>query len=162
MSDTERNSEERTEIGPWERTVGEMREIARQYREDGWEVVAVRAGDTAPESPEVGESERFGFVHTVPNAVASDVRSVLDGDVDGSAIHRRSLGSTLFFVTEITDATTRRALLLAGAVDTGVAEELETAARERGELYTHVQLLDWTHLGTVRHDDPSAFFPESS
>jgi hypothetical protein len=28
-----------------------------------------------------------------------------------------------------------------------------------GELHSHVQLLDWTHLGSFRHDDPAAFFP---
>lgn len=35
----------------------------------------------------------------------------------------------------------------------------EYAVRNAGELHTHVQLLDWTHLGSFRHDDPAAFLP---
>ncbi len=51
------------------------------------------------------------------------------------------------------------AILLAGTVDTTAADPLVEAAAERGELRTHVQLLDGTHLGSFEHDDPSLFFP---
>ncbi|PSP87531.1 hypothetical protein BRC78_06495, partial [Halobacteriales archaeon QH_8_68_33] len=68
-------------------------------------------------------------------------------------------GDTLFLVTEVADTDAERAVYLAGAVDLGVAGDLRETAAEAGELHSHVQLLDWTHLGSFRHDDPAAFFP---
>lgn len=162
MDDLDNTPAGRRTVEPWERTIDEMREIAQRHRDEGWDAVAVQAGDVAPEPPSVGNSDRFGLVYTVPNAVAEDVSSVLAGDIDSYAVHRRQLGSTVFFVTEITESAARRVLLLAGGVDARNAEDLAATARERGEMYTHVQLLDWTKLGSVRHDNPSAFFPEES
>lgn len=145
----------------WTRTVEEMRAMAARLGDAGWEVTTVRAGDTAPEPPGAGETDRFGLVFTVPGEAEGGVRSVLRGsNVEEFAVHRRVVGSTMFLVTEFRDPGTEAVLFVAGAVDLDDAAELETAARERGEMYTHVQLLDWTHLGSVRHDDPGAFFPD--
>ncbi|MFB6296158.1 MAG: hypothetical protein ABEH66_04860 [Halobacteriales archaeon] len=157
------SAEENTpeDAGEWTQTVAEMRELAAEREAAGWTVETVRAGDTAPEPPELGESGRFGLVHTVPGSAEAGVRSVLqDGVVEEYAVHRRTAGSTRFLVTELRDPDAKRVLLVAGAVDLDDASDLAAAARERGTMYTHVQLLDWTHLGTVRHDDPAAFFPD--
>ncbi|MFB6218708.1 MAG: hypothetical protein ABEH77_05945 [Halobacteriaceae archaeon] len=143
----------------WERTVSEMQTAAARLEEAGWTVETVRAGDTAPEPPEAGEADRFGLVHTVPGSAAAAVRSVLGDDVEEYTLYRRTVGSTTFLVTELRAPGSRRALLVAGAVDRDDAAALREAASERGEMYTHLQLLDWTHLGSVRHDDPAAFFP---
>jgi len=48
-----------------------------------------------------------------------------------------------------------------GAFDASAAEALRTAARDAGAMYSLVQLLDWTHLGSFRHDDPDAFFGDA-
>ena len=146
--------------GAWERTVTEMRELAADREADGWETVTVRAGDTAPEPPDAGESDRFGFVYTVPGSAADSFRAVYDaGEFDSYTVYRRRAGETLFLVTEVADTDAKRAVFLAGAVDLGVAGDLRETAVEAGELHSHVQLLDWTHLGSFRHDDPAAFFP---
>jgi len=146
--------------GAWERTVTEMRELAADREADGWETVTVRAGDTAPEPPEAGESDRFGFVYTVPGSAADPFRAVYEaGQFDSYTVYRRRAGDTLFLVTEVADTDAERAVYLAGAVDLGVAGDLRETAAEAGELHSHVQLLDWTHLGSFRHDDPAAFFP---
>jgi len=145
----------------WSRTVLEMRELATELEAAGLEVTAIRAGNTAPVPPESGETERFGLVHTVSGENEAAVRAVLEeATVEEYAVHRRSLCSMTFTVTQLTAPTAGRALLIAGVIETDEATELREAASERGEMYTHVQLLDWTHLGSVRHDDPSAFFPE--
>jgi len=146
--------------GAWERTVTEMRELAADREAEGWETVTVRAGDTAPEPPDAGESDRFGFVYTVPGSAADSFRAVYEaGEFDSYTVYRRQAGDTLFLVTEVVDTDAERAVFLAGAVDLGVAGDLREAAVEAGELHSHVQLLDWTHLGSFRHDDPAAFFP---
>ncbi|MFC7081917.1 DUF7529 family protein [Halorussus caseinilyticus] len=40
------------------------------------------------------------------------------------------------------------------------APGLVKTALEEDEMYTHVQKLDKTHLGSFRHDDVEKFFPE--
>jgi hypothetical protein len=117
------------------------------------------AADTTPEPPGVGGSERFGLVYTVPDDAADEFRAVVAaGSFDRFAVHRRRLGDTQFLVTEVADPEARVAVLVAGAFDRSAAEPLEVAAREAGAMYGRVQLLDWTHLGSFRHDDPAAFF----
>lgn len=145
----------------WGRTVREMQELATRLEAEGLEVTVVRAGNTAPVPPEAGDSTRFGLVYTVPGENEAGVRAVLqDATVEEYTIHRRSLSSTIFIVTQFRAPAADRALLIAGVIEADETDELREAASERGEMYTHIQLLDWTHLGSVRHDDPTAFFPE--
>jgi hypothetical protein len=44
------------------------------------------------------------------------------------------------------------AILLAGAVENGDVGAVRRAAEREGAMYSHVQLLDYTHLGSFRHD----------
>ncbi|MEF8827426.1 MAG: hypothetical protein V5A49_00215 [Haloarcula sp.] len=151
--------EEAETLGPWEQTLDDMRDVASQRATEGWETITVQAGDTAPEPPSAGESNRFGLVYTVPNDSAEGVRSFSESaSVDGYTVYRRKAGSKLFLVTEISDSDARIALFVAGVVDLDVADDLVTAAANAGETYTHIRLLDSTQLGSFRHDDPSAFF----
>lgn len=152
-------NETATTAGPWEQTLADMDDLASQRTADGWDTITVQAGDTAPEPPVAGESDRFGLVYTVPNGSADAVRAFWEtGSVDGYTVYRQKAGSKLFLVTELTDSASQTVLFIAGVVELDVADELIAAAADAGEMYTHVQLLDWTHLGSVRHDDPSAFF----
>jgi L-rhamnose mutarotase len=159
MSDAPNDVEEEANV--WEQAVGEMRELAAERAADGWETVTVHAGETTPEPPSEGDSDRFGIVYTIPDNVAEEVRSVVENaSVDEYTVYRRNLGSTLFLVTEFADSDAEVALFVAGAVNLQFADELFAAATERGEMYSHLQLLDWTQLASFRHDDPSAFIPE--
>lgn len=149
------------ESNGWGRTLEAATEMAEQLRTDGWEVVTVRAAHAAPEAPADGESDRFGFVYVAQGEVAEDLRAAVeDGAFDGYELFTSREGSDLFTVTRVTDADERRAVLLVGTIDLSRAGELATAARERGEMYSHVELLDGTHLGSFRHDDAAPFFPE--
>jgi hypothetical protein len=144
----------------WQRTLADLDRLAGRRRADGFDVVTVRAADTTPEPPAAGDSDRFGLVYTAPNDVADDFRAAFRaGTFDRYTVHRRELGATQFLVTELSDAANSRVILLAGAFERSAAAALRTAARDAGVMYSHVQLLDWTHLGTFRHDDPTAFFP---
>lgn len=128
---------------------------------DGWDVVTVRAGHVAPEPPSHGEIDRFGFVYLAQGADEAALRSAFDaGDFESYQVFSHRTGSNLYAITRLTDPDRSLAVLLVGAVNLTHAAELATAAHERGEMYSHVQLLDGTHLGSVHHDDPAHFLPE--
>lgn len=144
----------------WARTLEAATEMADTLRADGWEVVTVRAAHVAPEPPSHGDTDRFGFVYLAQGEVAEAFEAaVAEGAFDGYEVFNRRQGSDLFTLTRVTDADRRLAVLLVGAVDLSHAGELAATARDRGEMYSHVRLLDGTHLGSFRHDDPAPFLP---
>lgn len=144
----------------WQRTLAELRRLEAELEADGWQVAAVPAGHIAPEPPGAGETERFGLVHVVPGDEAEAFRDAFDGGTFGEyEVFRRRVGHRLFLLTKLTAPDQQVAILLAGSVDRTQADALIEAAADRGEVYTHVQLLDGTHLGSFKHDDPSLFFP---
>lgn len=150
------------ESGAWERTIEEMHALADERAEEGWTTDAVIAVDTAPKPPDAGERDRFGLIYTVGGDDADAVRAAHDGGLDRYTVYRRQVGDRLFLVTELQDTDAERALFVAGAVDMTVAGDLVATADERGELYSHLRLLDGTDLASVRHDDPGDFFPSLS
>ena len=145
----------------WGRTLETATEMAAELRSEGWSVETVRAAHVAPEPPSHGETDRFGFVYLAQGEVADDVRAaVAEGEFDGYELFTHRDGSDLYAVTRLTDRDRDLAVLLVGAIDLTTAGELAAVARDRGEMYSHVQLVDGTHLATFRHDDADPFFPE--
>lgn len=145
--------------GAWKRTLAELRSMAAELEDDGWHVAPVAAGHVAPVSPEAGESDRFGLVHVVPGDEGADFEAAFEaGTFAEYEVFRRRLGARLYLLTKLLAPDERVAILLAGSVDLTQADALVEAADERGELYTHVQRLDGTHLGSFHHGDPSLFF----
>lgn len=147
----------------WARTLESANEMTDSLREEGWRVVTVRAAHVAPEPPEAGDSDRFGFVYVAPGDVADEFEAAIeDAEFDAYTVFNRREGNDLYTLTRMTDSDERIAVLLVGGVALDHGEELAAAARERGEMYSHVQLLDGTHLGSFHHDDPAPFFPEET
>lgn len=143
----------------WARTIEEMNDLAERLAADGWDVVATPAGHVAPESPSSGDSDRFGFVFVVPGDEEDAFRDAFEtGEFGEYQVFRRRVGNHLYLVVQFTDPDAEIAILLAGGVDMTEAQGMIDAARDRGEMYTHVQLLDWTHLGSFRHEDFETFF----
>lgn len=145
----------------WARTLETANEMAAELREDGWEVVTVRAGHVGSALPEDGDSDQFGFVYLAPGDVADPLADLIDrGTFESYRVFSRRAGSDLFVLTRVTDPDRRLATLLVGTVNLAHAEPLASLARERGEMHSHVQLLDGTRVASFAHDDPAAFFPE--
>ncbi|GGL66347.1 hypothetical protein GCM10009039_25370 [Halocalculus aciditolerans] len=137
--------------------------MADDLRADGWEVVTVRAGHVAPEPPGHGDTGRFGFVYLAQGDDAAGVeRAVNSGTFDAYAVFSRQEGTSKFIVTRVTDRDRRLAVLLVGTVNLADASALAAAAHEREVMYSHVALLDGTHLAAFRHDDPADFLPEDA
>lgn len=145
----------------WSRTVGELRLLEEDLEADGWEVAAIIAGHVAPEPPAAGDTDRFGLVYVIPGDDAETFNDTFRaGEFAEYEIFRQRLGQRLFLVTKLSDPHARTAILLAGNVDLTQSSALIETARDREVLYTHVQLLDGTVLGSFRHEDPSLFFEE--
>jgi hypothetical protein len=145
----------------WARTLETANEMTAELREDGWEVVTVRAAHVGPELPDDGETDRFGLVYVAPGDVADPLADLLDrGTFESYRVFSRRSGSDRFVLTRVSDADRRLATLLAGTVDLARAAPLASLARERGEMHSHVELLDGTQVASFTHDDPEAFFPD--
>lgn len=144
----------------WERVREEAAALAAELRADGWDVSLVRADHVAAIEP--GDSTaREGLVYTVPDSVGETLPALVDGgSFDRYEVFRTVAGGDLYLVTRLRDEETGRGVVLAGAVGLDQVSGLADAARERGELHTHVRLLDGTHLATFRHEEPAHFFPE--
>ncbi len=145
----------------WERTLSEMETMAENLREEGWTAVTAAAGDTTPQAPSTGESDRFGLVAVVGDDDADEVEALLeDGGLPEYDVFRRTMNRRVFFAVLLSDPETERALLVAGQYRLADASGLADAAREAGETYTHLQRLDGSDVTTFRHEEPEKFFPE--
>lgn len=148
-------------LNGWGKTLDSASGMAEGLRTNGWEVVTVRAAHVAPESPADGDTDRFGFVYLAQGEVADALENVIHhGEFDSYEVFNRSVGTDLFTLTRVTDGKQQVAVLLVGAVDLTDAGDLAAAAADREEMYSHVRLLDGTHLGSFHHDDPTPFFPD--
>lgn len=139
----------------WKRTNEDMKLIAEERRDEGWDVVAVPAVHTDTVSPDMGEdSDRFGFVHVIADNHADDVADTLaSASFDRYEAYRSVEGDQAFLVVELLDDGAETALLIASHYDRNEAEGMIAATRERDVLFTHLKRLDGTHLGTVRHEE---------
>ncbi|OTF12055.1 hypothetical protein [Halorubrum sp. SD612] len=145
----------------WRRTLQEMESIASELETEGWETVAIPVGHAAPEVPDVGEEGRFGFVHVIPGNYESAFREAFEADgFERYDVFHRDIGGKVFFLLQLLDAPSRNAILLAAQYDNRHGQSLRPVTEEEGVVYTHVQKLDTTHLGSFRHDEPGKFFPE--
>lgn len=147
--------------GGWTRTLEDMRAMAADREESGYETLTVQAGNTAPIGPEQGDDEKWGLFYVIPGDVAEAVSNLLqETDFDETAVYQASIGQHTFIVTEAIDHDADQVFMIAGSYRRAVAPPLVRTAVERDRMYTHVKKLDGTYLGTVEHEDPSAFFPD--
>jgi hypothetical protein len=156
----ERTDEEET---AWKQTLDQLWAMEEDLESEGWEVAAVSCGHTAPTIPGTGSTDRFGFVFVAPGDQAEDFEDVFErADFDEYEVFRKQVGRHLYLIVRVADTDERLAVLLAGGLDYRRMEEIDFTeyVKEEGELYSHVQLLDATPLGSFHHDDPSLFFPD--
>lgn len=146
----------------WEQTIADMKAMAAELEEDGWDATYVGAGHTAPESPRAEPEGRFGLTYVIPNNYAEEFSEAFRADgYEEYEVFRNEVAGTVFQVTVLYDEPTRQAILLAGNYELRHANPLTLAAMKADEMYTHVQLLDETHLGSFRHERWELFFPDA-
>jgi hypothetical protein len=145
----------------WQQTVHDMNAMAQDREERGFDVLRIPAGDTAPEPPGSGEEDRYGLSHVIPDNKGEEFEEMYaGGDYSETGVYQLSNAGHVFIVTELIDADNRNVIYIAATYEMRHAPALVRTATDRGTMYTHVQLLDGTHLGTFEHDDVDAFFPD--
>ncbi|MXV60558.1 hypothetical protein GS429_00430 [Natronorubrum sp. JWXQ-INN-674] len=148
---------------PWEATLEDMRSIAADLEEDGWETLSIAAGDTAPVSPDAGPDDRFGLVHVVQGDDADRLEEILEtASITESESYLAVVSGTEYTVTVVSDPESRVAVLLTGAFEYQQARPCFDAAARRGVIYSHVQRLDGTRVAVFEHDDPELFEPSET
>lgn len=145
----------------WQRTLEDVGVLVDEHEGVGRRVVRVVADDTAPEHPSSGSTDRFGLVHVVPRNHAEELAEVAEQhEFVESEVYLASVEGRVFLVTELSTADSDCVVLIAGTYERRAAASLRETAAERGEMYTHVQKVDTTHVASFRHENPEAFFPE--
>lgn len=147
--------------GAWQATIDDAEAMADELEAEGWETLLIPAGDTAPESPEIGDTDRFGLTHVIPDNKADDFEAAFEaGKFPKYEVYRAETAGRAFVVTVLLDPDSQTAILIMGSFELREAAGCVTAAKENDKMYTHVQTLDGTHLGSFRHDDYEKFFPD--
>ncbi len=146
----------------WAATLDDMEALAEEYEENGWHTLTIAAGDTAPEPPDAGDEDRFGLIYVIPdNDAEAFEEAVADGEFPRYDVFRNESDGRVFLVTVLADPETSTAIFIAGSFERRHSPALVNTVMEEGEMYTHVQTLDGTQIGSFRHDDPEKFFPET-
>ncbi|WP_458207265.1 DUF7529 family protein [Haladaptatus sp. NG-SE-30] len=144
----------------WGRTLDDMESMAADLESEGWDVIQIPASHTAPEHPEAGETDRFGFVYVIPDNYAEAFSEAVEaGDFPKYQVFRQEVSSRVFMLTQYLDAETGTAILIAGTYEMMHAPALVKTAMREDEMYSHVQTIDGTVLGSFRHDEYTKFFP---
>lgn len=151
-----------TEKSGWAATLEELQALADERRAEGWTVLQTQAGDTAPESPDIGDTDQFGLVYVVPGDDADEITELFDtGAVDEFETYRRTVGGTCFLLTELRDTANRSCVIVAGAYEVGDAVPLASHAAEVGHVFTRFQRLDGSQVAEIRHEAYEKLFPPS-
>ena len=145
----------------WQRTIDDARALADEREEDGWETLVVMADNTATVSPEAGETDRFGLIHTVASNFAADVAAAFEaGAFPEYDVYRTEVEGRVFLVTELLDPESERAVYLIANYRLREAEALIAAAKEHGTLTSYITKLSGEVVAEIEHDEPSKFFPK--
>lgn len=138
----------------WSRTLETMEQMAHDRQDDGWEVVTVMAAHTDVVSRDMGDHNRFGLTHIIPNNHVDRFTDTFDTDL---FTDYRAYGSDVegfkYVVLELVDLENERSIMIACRYDMTLADGMVSNARDEGVLYSHIKKIDGTILGTFAHDD---------
>lgn len=139
-------------VDHWEAVIEDMHATAGEYREAGWETVALHPGDVHVLRE---ESDRDGLDVVVPGEEFERLRElVADRSFDSYELYRADAGSMVYALVVLEAAGDD------GAVFVPVYYEVDELERLAGAdtLYTHVRPLSREEIVTFTHRDPSPFF----
>lgn len=144
----------------FERAVEDMRAMAKDREDKGFQTLTIPAGDVATKNPSDGDDE-WGLSFVIPGDKAEEFEYFYEeGEYEDTGVYQSGTAAHVFIVTEHVDLDAGLVVFLAGSYEKRYAAPMVRTAMDRGRMYTHVKKLDSTHLGTFAHDDPSEFFPD--
>jgi len=147
----------------WQATLEDMHALAEQRADEGWDVLELVAGDTAPVGRDTNDDDgEFGLSYVVGAEDAEAFREAFEaGDFPVYDVYRQTQMGHVFIVTELRDPDTEQVIFVAGAYVQRDEKMCAYTAREEGEMYTRVRKLDGTTLGVFRHEGYEKFFPHA-
>lgn len=145
----------------WTQTLEDMDALADEYEADGWDAVRVHIGQVGCETPGMGDSDRFGFVHVVPGDKADEIVDAVEaGEFPQFDVFRKEVAGTVFFVLVLLDPETETAVLLAASYRVMDARGLAKTATREGTVFSHLQRLDGTPVASFEHEAYEKFFTD--
>jgi len=151
--------ESQGEIHPqaWSRTLDEMHLIAEDRREDGWEVTTIMTPHTDGVSKDMGNHDRFGLMHIIPNNYIDDFLDAYDEDTYTEYLfYVNEVESFLYGVIELVDPANERSILIAFRYDLILSGGMVQSAIEAGCLYSHIKRIDGEILASIPYEEYGA------
>lgn len=148
--------EDQGEIHPeaWSRTLEEMELIAEDRRKDGWSVTTIMTPHTDGVSKDMGDHDRFGLMHIIPNNYIDDFLDAYDGDAYTDYLfYTNEVDSFVYGVIELIDPEHERSILIAFRYDMIFAGGMVGSAMEEGRLYSHIKRIDGEILASIPYEE---------
>jgi hypothetical protein len=150
-------------VDRWERVIEDMHATAEEYREAGWEAVAVHPGDVTVVDPAAIEDDdgrydlQAGLDVVVPGDEYDRLRELVADRAFGEYQVLRAVENRVAFLVVVVEADADDAVALAPAY-----YDLDDAAplRSYDRLHTQVRRLEPGPVVTFTHEDPDPFLPE--
>lgn len=142
----------------WGQTLEEMRMLADDRREDGWEVETMVAAHTDTVSRDMKDHDRFGLMHIIPNNHAETFREFYDGEAfTDYLLYANEVEAFMYAVIEWIDPDGERSLFMASRYDMARAKGMIESAFDEGVLYSHVKTIDGTTLAAIPYEEFEPF-----
>lgn len=140
-------------IDSWEAFMEDLEETAGEYRDEGYEVVEIHAGDVVP------LADRVAFDVLAPGSEFRALQSlVTDFDPDEFTVYKASEGETTFAVVVAEDNDRTAAVCTSIFYHYSIAQELIENARRAGFVQIQVRPLSDDDHVVFRIEDPDIIF----
>lgn len=144
----------------WQRTLADMDALVADHERAGRDVIEIVAGNTGPTGPADRDDDRFGLVFVVPDNQAEPFQAAVEqGAFPRYEVYRETVDDHVFLVVEFRDPNRETVILIAGQYALRNAPGMASAAMAADTIYTRVQTLDGTVLGSFRHGEYEKFIP---
>ncbi|SDR28260.1 DUF7529 family protein [Natronobacterium texcoconense] len=145
----------------WQRTLEDMEGLAEEREEQGWDVVSIISGNTAPTPPSGSEDDWFGPSFIIPDNKATPFEEAFErGEFPLYEVYRETVDDRVFLVVEYIDPDVETVIMIAGQYRLRNAAGMASAAIDDDVIYTRVQTLDGTVLGSFQHEEYEKFVPD--
>lgn len=139
-------------IEAYKQLLTELDQLAAGRDDDGWEVLTLASNHTNMLSAD-DDREWWGFSHVVGGSDADAFEDFYDADEFTEYLaYGQLIEGYMYLVTELLDPDAERTVLIASRYDRRLAKNVIASARSEGVLYTHVQRIDGTVVGSFEHE----------
>ena len=137
----------------WERTLEEAQMLVEEREEDGWEATYVMSAHTDTVSRDMGDHDRFGLMHVLPNNFADRFSEAFDPDgFDEFLVYGTSVNGVMFVILELIDSAAEREIIVPCSYDMTMGQGMSEAAAEEGALPSYFKTIDGEILGRFDHE----------